>query len=160
MGEYTLPIKDKTQKSHISPQPCPELSLTATLSRKGHWESSLNFGWPYAQLKSQSSWKEEDQILGKAGSLCPEGTFWRLLSVISLSSKVRCKMWSYLSFSVVEIWDHDKQKWTHSVCALVLPKVCDAVTLFCRMGWTSLPPQGFALSDAPGLDGNVIQMEC
>ena len=37
---------------------CAELSLTAIRSHKGHWESSLNFGWPYAHHISHSPWKE------------------------------------------------------------------------------------------------------
>ena len=93
-GEYTLPVKGKTQKLHISPQPYPELSLTATLRRKGHWESSLNFGWPYAQLQSQSSWKERRPDTGESWQPLSRGYILGgsfLSSASLLRSGARCE---------------------------------------------------------------------
>lgn len=50
------------------PQTCTyaELSLMAIPSHKGHWESSLNFGWPHAQLISRSPWKERKLKKGES----------------------------------------------------------------------------------------------
>ena len=140
MGEHTLLLKARPQNCTYA-----ELRLTAIPSHKGHWESSLNFRWPHAQLISHSPWKERRLKMGNSSSLSP----------VSLQLK---QTFSCLSISVVEIWGMTSRNGL-ILCVLLFYQKCAMPSYPFCLDWASLPLPGFALSDMLGLDGNLIQMD-
>lgn len=155
---FSLGSRLRNSVHHFSLSPRP--NLMAAASRRGHWKSSLHFGWPHVQLKVSYCGRTEDWIMGVASSLCPVGTFLEGFFESSASLlKVKCKMCSYVSFLPCR-WDlRPWQAGTDSLCMLLLYQE------WLVLKYPVLLP-GLDLTASPGLcfealrtERNFIQME-